>query len=254
MELTVATFLIVCPLVGLAGFVDAIGGGGGLISLPAYVLAGLPTHSAIGTNKFSSTFGTLVTTTKFMKERLFNIKLAIPTVICAIIGSGIGAKLSLSVDDKLLGIILLPVLLVAAFFVLNRKMFGEDEGNTEITKRVYIIGSIAALVIGCYDGFYGPGTGTFLIIAFHVFARLDTKISNAQAKVINLTTDITSLVVFLSGGHVVWILGAAAAVSNMIGNYLGARLVISKGSRITRPIIILVLTILAVKIFVENIV
>lgn len=251
MELSYITFLIVCPLVFLAGFVDAIGGGGGLISLPAYILAGLPTHSAIATNKLSSALGTTVTTVKFIREKLLNFKLAIPTIICAIIGSSIGAKLSLRMDEKLLGIVLLPVLFVAAFLVLNKKIFKEDEGNTEITKKVYLVGSIAALVVGCYDGFYGPGTGTFLIIAFHVFAKLDTKLSNAQAKVINLTTNVTSLMVFIMGGQVVWILGAVAALCNMAGNYIGARLVISKGSRITRPIIIEVLTILFVKIVFE---
>lgn len=206
MEITVITFLIVCPLVFLAGFVDAIGGGGGLISLPAYILAGLPTHSAIATNKLSSALGTTVTTVKFIKEKLLNLKLAVPTVICAIVGSSIGAKTSLKMDEKILGIVLLPVLLVAAFLVLNKKIFKEDDENTKITGKVYLIGSIAALIVGFYDGFYGPGTGTFLIIAFHVFAKLDTKLSNAQAKIINLTTNVTSLVIFIMGGQVVWLL------------------------------------------------
>lgn len=247
--LTLKAFLIVCPLVFLAGFVDSIGGGGGLISLPAYIFAGLPTHMAVATNKLSSALGTSLTTAKFIKEKLINFYLAVPTVICAIIGSSIGARLSLKMDEELLGIILVPVLLIAAFLVLNKKIFKDDtEAIDKPDKRVYIVGSIAALIIGGYDGFYGPGTGTFLIIAFHVFANLNTKASNAQAKVINLTTNITSLVVFIFGGQVVWALGFAGAVCNMLGNYLGANLVISKGSKITRPIIICVLALLCIKI------
>ncbi|MBQ8412162.1 MAG: TSUP family transporter, partial [Lachnospiraceae bacterium] len=95
MELTLGTFLFVCPLLFLAGLVDAIGGGGGLISLPAYLIAGVPVHQAIATNKLSSTCGTTLATIRFIKNKLVNFKLAIPSVITAIIGSSIGAKLSL---------------------------------------------------------------------------------------------------------------------------------------------------------------
>ena len=102
--------------------------------------------------------------------------------------------------------------------------------------------------MGVYDGFYGPGTGTFLIIAFTVFAKLNLRSANAQAKVINLTTNITSLVIFLTSGQVVVTLGLAAAVCNMAGNYVGAGLALTKGSKITRPVIILVLGLLFLKV------
>jgi uncharacterized membrane protein YfcA len=102
--------------------------------------------------------------------------------------------------------------------------------------------------VGFYDGFYGPGTGTFLIIAFTVFANLSLSSANAQAKVINLTTNLTSLTIFLLNGQVIFLLGIAAAVCNMVGGYLGAGLAISKGSRITRPVIILVLVLLLLKV------
>ena len=101
---------------------------------------------------------------------------------------------------------------------------------------------------GIYDGFYGPGTGTFLIIAFTVFAGMSVGTANAQAKVINLTTNITSLVVFLRSGQVLLVLGFAAAACNMLGNYIGSGLVMTKGSRIVRPIILIVLALLFVKI------
>ena len=251
MELKILTFIIVCPLVFLAGLVDAIGGGGGLISLPAYLLAGIPVHMAIATNKLSSCCGTTVTTIRFIKEKLVDFKLAIPTVVCAILGSFLGAKLSLLTNESILKIIMVPVLFVAAFFVMNKKLFHDSKGNEETSKKkVYVVSSIAAFVIGMYDGFYGPGTGTFLIIVLTVFAKLGMKQSNAQAKVINLTTNITSLVVFLFGGQVIWQLGLVAALCNMIGGYMGFLLVLSKGEKIIRPVIILVLVLLAVKIFV----
>ena len=250
MELTLQTFLIVCPLVFLAGLIDAIGGGGGLISLPAYLIAGLPPHLAVGTNKMSSPFGTALATYRFIRAGLVNLKLAVPAVIAAILGSSIGANISLLLPDKVMTYILVIILPVSAFLVMNRKIFN-DEGNDCVTldKRTYITATAAAFIVGIYDGFYGPGTGTFLIIAFTVFAKLDLKMANAQAKVINLTTNVTALIIFLINGQVHLTLGIAAAVCNMTGGYLGAGLALKNGSKIVKPSILLVLFLLALKVF-----
>lgn len=241
-------FLIVCPMLFLAGFVDAIGGGGGLISLPAYLFAGLPIHAAIATNKLSSTCGTALATVRFIRHKLVDYKLAVPSVICAVIGSSLGAQLSLRMDDAIMKKVLFVVLPVAAFFVLNKHLFKDSGEEAKTDKRTYIVAAVAAFVIGVYDGFYGPGTGTFLIIAFTVFAKMGLTAANAQTKVINLTTNITSLVVFLMSGQVVILLGIAAAVCNMAGNYIGAGLAMEKGSKIVRPVILVVLALLLIKI------
>ncbi|MEE1108886.1 MAG: TSUP family transporter [Lachnospiraceae bacterium] len=248
MELTPKMFLIVCPMLFLAGFVDAIGGGGGLISLPAYLFAGLPIHAAIATNKLSSTCGTALATVRFIRHKLVDYKLAVPSVICAVIGSSLGAQLSLRMDDAIMKKVLFVVLPVAAFFVLNKHLFKDSGEEAKTDKRTYIVAAVAAFVIGVYDGFYGPGTGTFLIIAFTVFAKMGLTAANAQTKVINLTTNITSLVVFLMSGQVVILLGIAAAVCNMAGNYIGAGLAMEKGSKIVRPVILVVLALLLIKI------
>jgi uncharacterized membrane protein YfcA len=248
MELTPKMFLIVCPMLFLAGFVDAIGGGGGLISLPAYLFAGLPIHAAIATNKLSSTCGTALATVRFIRHKLVDYKLAVPSVICAVIGSSLGAQLSLRMDDAIMKKVLFVVLPVAAFFVLNKHLFKDSGEEAKTDKRTYIVAAVAAFVIGVYDGFYGPGTGTFLIIAFTVFAKMGLTAANAQTKVINLTTNITSLVVFLMSGQVVILLGIAAAACNMAGNYIGAGLAMEKGSKIVRPVILVVLALLLIKI------
>ena len=249
MELTLRTFLIVCPLVFLAGFVDSIAGGGGIISLPAYLFAGLPPHLAIGTNKLSSACGTTLTVVRFIKEKLVDLKMAIPTVLAALVGSFIGAKLSLLTDETVLKYVLLPVLVLASFIVLNKKLFGlTDEASRPVTRRTYVIASLAALLIGMYDGFYGPGTGSFLIIALNVFAGLSLKRSNAQTKVINLTTTLTALTVFITGGQILWLLGFTAAAFNMLGNWLGSSLSLKSGAKITRPIILVVIALLFVKV------
>lgn len=250
MQSTVFTYLLVCPFLFLAGFVDAIGGGGGLISLPVYLIAGLAPHNAIATNKMSSTFGTALATGRFLKNGMIELRLAVPSVIAAVFGSSIGAHLSLMVDSAVMEYILFAVLPISAFLVLNKHLFSDERGCAEMSlnRRTYITAAISAFVVGIYDGFYGPGTGTFLIIAFTVFAHLSIGTANAQAKVINLTTNLTSLVIFLLNGQAFILLGLAGAACNMLGNYFGAGLVMAKGSKIVRPLILGVLFLLLLKV------
>ena len=247
--MSASSFLIVCPMLFLAGFVDSIAGGGGLISLPAYLLAGLPVHMAIGTNKFSSAFGTTLSTVRFIRQRLVIARFAIPSVFFGFSGSAIGAKLSLLVSETVLKSLLLVVLPIAAFCVLNRRIFRPNESdNIKYDFKTFFVVMISAFLVGIYDGLYGPGTGTFLIIAFSVFAKFSIKRANAHTKVINLSTNIAALVVFLLNGQVLIPLGIAAAVSNMLGNYAGSGLVMTKGVKIVKPLIIFVLTLLLIKI------
>lgn len=249
MEITLQTFLIVCPFLFLAGLIDAIGGGGGLISLPAYLIAGLPPHAAVATNKMSSSCGTSLATYRFIRNGLVNFRLAVPSVVAAIIGSSVGAHLSLLINEKIMLYVMVAILPICAFLVLNKKLF-HDTGNETITldTRTYTTATAAALIIGLYDGFYGPGTGTFLIIAFTIFAKLGIKTANAQAKVINLTSNLTSLIIFILNGQVIFTIGIAAAICNMIGGYIGAGLVMKNGAKIVKPSIIFVLILLALKV------
>ena len=249
MTLSPQMFLIICPMLFLAGLVDAIGGGGGLISLPAYLLAGLPVHQAIATNKLSSSCGTALTTVRFIRQGLVNWRIAVPTIVFAMAGSSLGANLSMSVPEAVMEAVLFVVLPVVAFVVLNPKIFHDhDAGEVRLDKKLWITAVASAFLVGIYDGFYGPGTGTFLIIALTVFAKLDIRTANAQTKVINLTTNLTSLTIFLLSGQTVIVLGLAAAACNMAGNYVGAGLALTKGSRITRPVILLVLGLLFLKV------
>ncbi len=240
-------FFIVCPLLFLSGFIDAIGGGGGLISLPAYLLAGLPVHSAIATNKLSGSCGTALATFKFIRRGLVNWKLAVPTVLAAVCGSFCGARASMAVDEGVMETLLLLVQPAAAFIVLRSRSF-RDEGEMTLDRRTWVTALVSAAAVGFYDGFYGPGTGTFLIIAFTAAARFPLKNANAHAKVINLTTNLTSLWVFLTGGQVVFALGLAGAVCSMAGNFLGAELAVKRGAKLTKPVILIVLGLLACKL------
>ena len=249
MQLTPVMFLIVCPMLFLAGLVDSIGGGGGLISLPAYLFAGLPVHMAIATNKLSSACGTTLSTARFIRKGLVNFRLAVPSVIAAVLGSSLGANLSLRVSEDVMKYVLFAVLPTAAFVVLNRHLFKDSRRHAAVAdRRTLLVCLVSAFVIGMYDGFYGPGTGTFLIILFSLLAKLDVRASNGLCKAVNLTTNVTSLLVFLRGGQVLIALGLAAAVCNMLGNWLGAGMAIKSGVKITRPIIIFVLLLLLLRV------
>ena len=241
------TFLIVCPAVFLAGLIDAIGGGGGLISLPIYLLAGLPPHRAIATNKLSSSMGTSAATIRFAKMGHINFKIALSCSITAILGSFLGASLSVYTNERIIQIfilILLPILFV--YLLFTKKDF--DSFARKISKTTYIASILSAFVIGVYDGFYGPGTGTFLLLLYTGAAKMSVAKASGTMKLTNLSSNVAALVVFLLSGKIVITLGIAASVFSIAGHYTGAGMVMKNGSRIIRPIILVVLALLFIKI------
>ena len=251
MEIQLSTFLIVCPLVFLAGFVDAVGGGGGLISLPAYLLAGVPAHIAIATNKFSSASGTLISTVRYCKNKCVDWGLAVPGILASFAGAQIGARFSVAMDESVLRTVLLIVLPVVALYVLFRKELDPKHTDDIPRGRQYVIITVATLVIGFYDGFYGPGTGTFLLLVYTGLGHMTLMKASGNMKLANLASNISSLVVFLTHGLVLLPLGAAAAVFSIAGHWLGAGLAMKNGSRFVRIIILCVIIILFIKVLSE---
>ena len=248
MKLTVQTFLIVCPLVFLAGFVDAIAGGGGLISLPAYLLAGVPMHNAIATNKLSSATGTAISTARLCKNKFVDWGVALPCISMALAGSFAGAHLALMASDKILRGMLIPVLPVVAFYVLKKKDL-DDTGNIRISrKKQWLLCAVCSLAVGCYDGFYGPGTGTFLLLTFTKLGKLNIEKATGNVKVVNLTSNISALITFILAGKILWVLGLSASIFSIAGHYLGAHMVVKNGVKVIKPIILLVLVLLMIKI------
>lgn len=242
-------YIIVCPLVFLAGFVDSIAGGGGLISLPAYLAAGIPAHFAIATNKMSSTMGTVISTARYARNGYIKMKLSILAALFAVIGSTLGAHLSLLSSERLLKGMLLVVLPVVAFYVLKNKNLGDSgEIDSLPTRKMLLITIGAALIIGCYDGFYGPGTGTFLLLVLTGIAKMDVRSASGTTKVINLASNIAALATFLLNGKVLIPLGLASGLFCIAGHYLGSGLVVKNGLKVVRPVVLVVLVCLFVKI------
>lgn len=243
-------FLIICPLVFIAGFIDAIAGGGGLISLPAYLMAGLPTHTAIGTNKFSSCMGTLVATYRYAQNGYIKIFNVIPSIITALIGSWLGAKIALFISADIFKVIILIIIPITAYSVIKAKSLECNKEHYSLIK-TNIISSLISLGIGFYDGFYGPGTGTFLILLLVNVARVSLKEAAGTTKVINLSTNISALTVFIFNGVVAFHIGFVAALFGILGNYLGANFFIKNEKNFTKPIILIVLSIFFIKILYE---
>ena len=242
--------LLVCTGVFCASFMDAIGGGGGIISLPTYLLAGLPMHFALGTNKLSSCIGTVASTLRYIKNGYVDWFLGIPSIVLALVGAHLGTKLHLAMDERYLKLVLLFVLPVIAMILLQKKALPEERNPLNENFRRAIVWS-ASLIFGAYDGFYGPGTGTFLLLSFCYLAKIDVRTASGNVKLINLSSNIGALFTSLAAGKVLIPLGLVAAVFSVSGQYLGAGLALKNGSKIVRPVILIVIVLLAGKVLLE---
>jgi uncharacterized membrane protein YfcA len=240
-EIGVIVFLSIAFFV--AGFIDSIAGGGGLITLPALLFAGIPPQLALGTNKLASSLGTGTAVLNFMLNKKMLLKVIAIGIIFSISGSFVGSKTILLLDTYLVGkiiIILLPIGIIAT--LIPRK--GETNDN-KLTKLDYWLKiPVICLVIGFYDGFFGPGTGSFLTLGFFFFTRMKLVQATANAKVFNLMSNIGSLVAFLLAGKVLFMISIPLALANMTGNYFGSRLAIKKGEGIIRIFLIIAFVLL----------
>ncbi len=244
--------VIVCPLIFLSGFVDAVAGGGGVISLPAYFLAGLPVHIAAGTNKLSAGCGTIIAAIKYLRDGKVKLRIAVLSAIGAVGGSMMGTHLALFISEQLLkGMVLVAIPLVAIFLV-TQKGLGEQivEKERSVSKQS-ILATLIGLVIGCYDGLIGPGTGTFLILAFSALLGLELVTSSGCAKVSNLASNMTSMIIYILNGKVIFWLALPAAMCAMLGGYAGARFAIKGGAKNVKYVLFVVLALLFGKTFLE---
>lgn len=246
MSVGIVSYLIICPLVFVAGLIDAIAGGGGLISLPAYLISGLPVHNAIATNKMSSCMGTSLATIRYAKDGFVNWKIAGFCVITAFLGSRLGASLALMVDDGIFRVIMLFILPITAFYATKGKALTTEKEPYPWGKTL-ALSMFISVIIGVYDGFYGPGTGTFLILFLTAAAHMKLSDANGVTKVINLTTNVAALSVFIFSGKVIYPLGITAGLFSIAGNYVGTRFFERGGAKAVRPVMIGVLAIFFVK-------
>lgn len=244
---TLYSYLLICPLTFVAGVVDAVAGGGGLISLPAFLIAGLPVHNAIATNKMSSSMGTTIATLRYGLSGFIPWKIAPFCAVCAMLGSNWGANLALLLSDRVFKIVMLVILPLTAWYVLRGQVL-DTEKEPFSQRKTTLIAMVIALAVGVYDGFYGPGTGTFLLLGLTALGHMPLQQANGTTKVINLTSNITALAVFLLNGKVLLPLGIAAGLFNIAGNYLGARMFEKGGAKAVKPVMVIVLVIFFIRV------
>ncbi|QQO08501.1 sulfite exporter TauE/SafE family protein [Breznakiella homolactica] len=249
-EITWQTALILFPMLFLAAFVDSAAGGGALISLPAYMFAGFPVHYVYGTNKFSAGMAALFSTGRYLK----NGKIAFLPTLCACagaaLGSWLGAKIVLMLDAVLLQYIFTILLPIAGIFIIVYQIKKPEKHEPrEIPRnREIVLSLIIGLGIGAYDGFFGPGTGTFLILAFNGILGMEIITAAGSARTVNLSSNIAALITYIAGGKVIWAAAIPGAVFAILGGQLGTYFAVKKGARFIRPLMIVVVVLLMAKV------
>lgn len=252
MDDILAKLLIICPGYLIAGFADSVAGGGGTISVPFAMLSGLPIHTVYGTNKFAMAFGTFISTVKYGKNKVICWRNALIAAAGAIGGSAFGARLTLMLSEKYLSYCLMVLLPAAALFLCFNKGFGENpvpKGYSPLKEG--IISLLIGAGVGTYDGFFGPGAGTFYMALFCTLLGMDLLRANGSSKVINLASNIGALVTFALNGRVFFAVGIPAAICAILGNYIGSSMAIKNGAKFIRPVMAIMIVLLFIKVITE---
>jgi uncharacterized membrane protein YfcA len=249
-ELSLATGLFLLSASFLAGFVDSIAGGGGIVQLPA-LLIGLPNSPAaevLGTNKLSAVFGTTTAAALYRKQIKPDPKVLIGMAIPAFFGSAAGALLASRIPTSSMRPMILVLLIAVAIYTWLKPDLGKLENLRHVPKQRIQIGAIAGAVIGFYDGIFGPGTGSFLMLILVATLGYAFITASAIAKVVNVATNIGALIVFGINGAVIWQIGIIMGFANITGAIIGSRLAIKGGSTLVRKVFLLVTIVLIVRV------
>jgi uncharacterized membrane protein YfcA len=237
---------LLCLAAFIGGVVDAIAGGGGIITVPALLAVGLPPHFALGTNKGQAVWGSAAAIVRYARAGLLDRRSALRSFPLALVGSALGALLVLQIKPGVLRPLVLVLLVAAAVFIAFVRVPSPSEEKPRVPSAA-LLGAIAFL-LGGYDGFFGPGTGTFLIVLYVALLGISLARASADAKVVNCASNFAALVVFSIQGVVVWSLAAPMLVAQIFGGWTGAHLAVRGGNRFIRLVVVLVALALVVKV------
>lgn len=241
--------LILLALVGvgmLAGFVDAIAGGGGMIALPALLSVGLPPVAALATNKLQGSIGTAMAALTFWRRGYVSLRALLPAVLLTFAGSLSGAMVVRQLDVSLLEVAVPVALIGIALYFLFAPNLSDADKAARLPFGLFV--PVMGFAIGFYDGVFGPGTGSFLTIGFVMLFGLGLTRASGNTKVLNLTSNLAALAIFIPAGDVVWPAAIAMAVGQVVGGYIGARTSIRYGARVIRPVVVVVSIALALRL------
>ena len=231
--------LFLCPALFIAGLIDGISGGGGMIALPAYLMAGLPITNAYACNKMQSCLGTSASLAKYAKSGLLDIKSALPAALAAIGGSFIATQIMLSLDDGVKKIIIavamcfvLAITIISSFMKID--IFTKRRSELSIAN--ILICLLVGLLLGLYDGFFGPGGGTIAILLFAVIMKYDLRVGGGNGKLIIVVSNLTSMITYIIHGDVLYGIAIPCSIANIVGSYIGATLATKKGAKFVKYI------------------
>ncbi|WP_392486581.1 TSUP family transporter [Haloimpatiens sp. FM7315] len=245
------TMIFLCAAGFLAAFVDSIAGGGGLISVPAYMLAGLPPSFVLGTNKFSSTTASFTSSIKFITSKKVNFKILKYLIPFTLVGAFIGVNTVLSIDENILNILVLVLILFIGIYSLFSKSLGFTNKFSGINKKNIILGIILAFSLGFYDGFFGPGTGSFLIFGFVKIFGYDFVNATGNSRILNFTSNIASLILFAIHKKIYYAFAIPVAFFMILGAHFGTKMALNKGSKLIKPIFIIMSLAVAIKMLIK---
>ncbi|WP_434353183.1 TSUP family transporter [Psychrobacter sp. HD31] len=237
-QLSIEVIFMLIAVAGMAGFIDAIAGGGGLLTIPALLLANIPPVLALGTNKVQACSGALAASITMIKKGVVKPSTMKPAIIGAFVGSAVGTILvQLSPPDLLTKLI--PFLIAAiGIYTLFAPNLGEVEAAPKVSEKFWQ--KLVVPIIGFYDGYVGPGTGMFFALGNVSLRGREIIAATGTAKILNFATNFASVVFFVFGGNVLWGIGLAMLVGQMTGAYFGSHMVVKGGSKIIRPVIVVV--------------
>ncbi|ROS01555.1 hypothetical protein EDC56_1997 [Sinobacterium caligoides] len=246
MDIAVEMLVLLFAVAMLAGFIDAVAGGGGLLTIPALIFAGVPPVQTLGTNKLQGSFASFSAAFHFLRSGMLDIRRMPLMITTVFFSAALGSWAVQRVDNQFL-MTLMPIGLIAiALYSFFSKGLGKTETAAKLTDRQFSV--TAAPAIGFYDGFFGPGTGTFLAISFVKLKGMAFVRATAHAKVLNFTSNITALTVFVVGGKVLWLVGIVMAIGAFLGGRIGAGMVINKGASFVRIITVVVCVAMSVSL------
>ena len=234
----------------LAGMIDAIAGGGGLVTLPVLLATGMSPSEALATNKLQGSFGTFSSTLYFFRQGAIQLRESLFMIACTFVGSAAGTLLVQRLDPHFLTQVMPPLLILTALYFWFGPTLHEEQRHERIGWGLF--GLTVGFGIGFYDGFFGPGAGAFFAIGFVALLGFNLVRATAHTKLLNFTSNISSLLFFAVGGQVVWGLGLVMAAGQLIGGRVGARLVVRKGARLVRPLIVIVSLLISLKLLYQQ--
>lgn len=240
--------IFVVFVAGMAGFIDAIAGGGGLITLPAYLLTGMPAHNAYAVNKFAAVTGTTIASVNYFKNGAMDIKAAIVAAIGSGVGSAVAAQIVMILTDSILRYMVLIAIPIVAVIVFTYKGDGDiNRAPKKMSVKKAVMAFLIGTLVGAYDGLIGPGTGTFAIIAFAKIMKYDLLTAGGNAKVVNFASNIAAMITFMINGLVIFKVAIPCAIATIIGSQVGSHMALNKGAKFIKPMMMVVVVLMLLK-------